>query len=135
MMPKFRSRCQCLADVVYQVVDELNLESRYLVEIDIPDDIALPTSEHVLRDLIQSLISQTTALMAPGGELAFIGWESEYACELEIADSVGAVTECRQQALAVCLNAGVQMNWSQCPQGGAAVTMRFAKSQRLRNAA
>ncbi len=134
-MPKFPSQCQCLADVVYQVVDELNLENRYLVEVDIPNDIALPASEHVLRDLIHSLIAQTTASMAPGGELAFIGWESENACELEIADSVGAVTQCRQQAMAVCLNAGAQLNWSQCPQGGAAVTIRFAKSQWLRSAA
>lgn len=134
-MSKFPIRCQCLADVVCQIIDEMSLESRYLVEVDIPDEIAMPVSEDVLYRLLYRVIQHAAQSVPPGGELAFIGWESDEACELEIADNAGAVTQFYQQSLVDCQFVGARLNRSQCPQGGAALTVSFPKKYLQRSAA
>ncbi|QDV67041.1 hypothetical protein Poly24_07320 [Rosistilla carotiformis] len=134
-MPKFRKVPACLADVVHQVISDLELEQRFSVEVDIPGEIPMPAPMRPLAELVCALTEQATASMEVGGELAFVGWDSPDACELEIADTGRGVLE-RQCTLPVSTQlTGAELSWQDCAQGGAAVTVRFAKQQICRQAA
>ncbi|QDS86748.1 hypothetical protein EC9_09220 [Rosistilla ulvae] len=134
-MPKFRKVPACLADVVHQVISDLDLEERFRVEVDIPDDIPMPAPARPLAEIVSALAEQATASMEAGGEVAFIGWESPEACELEIADTRCGVLERPCNLPAAMQMTGAELSWQNCPQGGAAVTVRFAKQQISRQAA
>lgn len=134
-MPRFRKVPECLADVVYQVISDLELEQRFLVDIDIPGEIPIPAPLFPLTELVTALIQRATGSMEPGGEIAFVGWESAEACELEIADTGHGVIQRDCQLPPSSPLANADLRWQDCPQGGAAVTLRFAKRQSSRQAA
>ena len=124
-MPKFYKNPECLADIVYQVIEDMRLEDNYLVEVDVPENIGIPTAIRPLRELVTALTQRATEHICDGGELTFIGWESSDACELEIADSGCSVAERSCTPPAVTNIAGAELVWQDCPQGGAAVTLHF----------
>jgi len=126
-MPKFYKNPECLADIVHQIIDELQLEENYLVEVDVPEDIGIPTAIRPLRELVSALTQQATREIRAGGDLTFIGWESEDVCELEIADSGCSIAERSCTTPSATGLSGAELQWQDCPQGGAAVTLRFSR--------
>lgn len=134
-MLKFRRNPASLAEIVQQVIDDLQLENKYFVEVDIPEDIGIPAPPVPLVELITALVQQASLQMRSGGEMTFIGWESDNTCELEIADSGRDVHQRRCEVPRAIQATGGQVKWNNCPQGGAAVTLSFAKKYAHRQAA
>ncbi|MEZ6088271.1 MAG: ATPase [Pirellulaceae bacterium] len=134
-MLKFRRIPTTLAEVVHQVIDDLRLENKYFVEVDIPDDIGIPAPSVALSEWITALVKQASDQMRNGGELTFIGWESEQTCELEIADSGRDLRHRNCEVPRAVQLAGGNLRWNNCPQGGVAVTLSIPKRYAQRQAA
>lgn len=95
-----------------------------VLEMNIPATIASPGNPDDMLQLLEILIGQSLNEM-DNGELSIVAWQGGGLLELEIADS-GCSIEERSASfpLAVARLHGeiVRQN---CPQGGAAVTVRF----------
>ncbi|NND97012.1 MAG: ATPase, partial [Pirellulaceae bacterium] len=77
--------------------------------------------------LLRTLVVQALGEMGDGGDLVITGCETPLGVELEVADS-GCDIESRPQNLPLAAAAiQAKLNWQNCPQGGAAVTITFAR--------
>ena len=119
--------CRNLVVLVESVTAPLLIEhqSPVCLELDIDVELPIPCDPVQTADLITALTKQALAAMPDGGDLNITACQSDAGLELEIADS-GIDAERRQRNFpiaAAALNADLQ--WQNCPQGGAAVTVLF----------
>ncbi len=104
------------------------------LEIDIDPSIILPAAEADMTQLLQVLVGQSLREIQ-AGELSIIAWQGPHCLELEIADS-GCPVEDRAASLPmIAAKLGAQTVRQNCPQGGAAVTVRFPQRAARREAA
>ncbi|MEM9589666.1 MAG: ATPase, partial [Planctomycetota bacterium] len=91
---------------------------------------------HATAELLRTLVNQALNVMPDGGDLTVTGWTAGDHVELELADT-GVDIENRSRTLPLVAAAiGAKLDWRNCPQGGGAVTIRFAaESMQQRKAA
>jgi hypothetical protein len=121
--------CQSLAVLVESVAASLLIEHAGAVclEVDIDGSMGIPADPTRTVDLISVLVKQALAQMPDGGELSITACETAATVELELADT-GARVEARPTSLPMAAAAiGAQVIWQNCPQGGAAATIVFAR--------
>lgn len=111
-------------------------EAAIALETDIQEGIPVPADAVATAELLRTLISQAIEEMPEGGELTVTACETQGGVELEIADT-GRQAEHRWQRLPLAAaSLGAELSWQNCPQGGAAVTVRFPpRRQRQQRAA
>ena len=121
--------CQSLAVLVESVAASLLIEHAGAVclEVDIDTEMGIPADPTHTVDLIGALVKQALAQMPESGELSITAVETAAGIELELADT-GARVESRPTSLPMAAAAiGAQVTWQNCPQGGAAATIIFAR--------
>ncbi len=121
--------CQSLAVLVESVAASLLIEHAGAVclEVDIDNALGIPADPTTTVDLIRALVKQSLAQMPDRGELTITGCETAHGVELELADT-GERVESRPTSLPMAAAAiGAQVTWQNCPQGGAAATIIFAR--------
>ncbi len=121
------SACPTLAVLVESVTAPLLMEhdSAVCLELDVDLDLTIPADPHRTADLIKALTLQALEEMPEGGDLTFTGCRTTAGIELEIADS-GADLDTRPRLIPMtAASIGVQIEWQNCQQGGAAATIIF----------
>lgn len=88
-------------------------------------DLQLPNPSPRLKEILQSLLGQALEQMLDGGELNVTAQRVGDTIELEIADSGEGVEERSQRIPMAAAAIGATIDWQNCPQGGAATTIRF----------
>lgn len=137
-------------DLVKEVTDSLapQLDAQAVeVEIDVPPNTLLWADREMIRRAVLNLVLNALDVMPQGGELVVTGCEGEDGFELEIADSGPGLDEDQQSrlfepffstketgtglGLSVVAHAaeahGGTVIGENCPQGGAAFTIRFPR--------
>ncbi|MEM9643496.1 MAG: ATPase [Planctomycetota bacterium] len=95
------------------------------LEVDIDPDIPIPASVESTTAVIRSMTKQILAELDQGGDLLITGCKTESSIELELADD-GPAIENRARSVPIAVaEAGADLKWQDCPQGGAAVTVSF----------
>jgi len=106
------------------------------LDIDIDPSISLPGDAADVSQLLQVLVGQSLAEMQEhDGELSFVAWQGPTCLELEIADSGCPVEERAASLPMIAGKLGSSLIRQNCPQGGAAVTVRFPLRLAQREAA
>ena len=99
-------------------------DSQVTLQVDI-DESEPPADASLIGLLVESLVRAAIAEMPAGGELFITGVQTEQGYELEIADEGHPVADRFQWRPLVAAKLGATLRWQDCPQGGAAVTIRF----------
>ncbi len=147
-----------LADLVDEIVTSLGPQlaaQAIAAEIDIPDHVRITADPDMLRRSVLNLVLNAMDAMPGGGELVITAYEGPYEVELEIADSgPGLSDDVRNRVfepffttkrtgtglgLAIVERIaevhGGQVTAINCPEGGAAFTIRLPKVHVQRMAA
>ncbi len=137
-------------DLVREVTDSVapQMDAQAVeVEIDVPPNTMLWADREMIRRAVLNLVLNALDVMPEGGELIVTGCEGEAGFELEIADSGPGLSEDRTSrlfepfystketgtglGLSVVAHAaeahGGTVIGENCPQGGAAFTIRFPR--------
>lgn len=121
--------CRTLVILVESVTAPLLIKhsTPVCLELDIDASMEVPADPARTVDLIRALVGQALCEMPQGGDLTITACETPSGIELELADT-GCDIEERAKRLPMAAAAiGAQLNWQNCPQGGAAVTICFAQ--------
>ena len=121
--------CPSLAVLVESVAGPLLMQhsAPVALEMDIPGDLDVPADPVRTADLVRTLVNQALDEMPDGGDLTVAACESPKGIELEIADTGGDIQQRAQRLPMAAAAIGAQLAWQNCPQGGAAVTVTFAR--------
>lgn len=125
------TKCESLAVLVESVAGPMLIEHQAAIclELDIDVQLDVPADSARTCDLIRSLVGQSLREMSGGGDLTIIAVQTVQGVELEIADT-GCDAESRAQSRPMAAAAiGASMQWQNCPQGGASVTVMFPPPQ------
>lgn len=131
------SSCRSLAVLVESVIAPLLIEhdSPVCLELDIDTSLEVPADPTKTVELLKGLVGQSLAEMPEGGDLTVTACETPTGVELELADT-GCDVEAREQRFPMVAAAiGASVSWLNCPQGGAAVTIKFRSAQGEKRAA
>ncbi len=121
--------CRSLAVLVESVAAPLLIahSAAICLEVDIDPSLDVPADPTRTVDLIGALVGQSLAEMQDGGELTITACQTQHGVELELADT-GCDVESRATRLPLAAAAiGAKVSWQNCPQGGAAATITFAR--------
>ena len=121
------SSCQSLAVLVESVTAPLLIEhsAPVCLEIDVETTIPVPADPHRTAELVRVLVRQSLDEMPDGGDLSITACEMPNGLELELADTGNEIAS-RPTSLPMAAAAiGARLDWQNCPQGGAAVTVKF----------
>ncbi|MEM9368818.1 MAG: ATPase [Planctomycetota bacterium] len=106
------------------------------LEMEVDTNLRSAVDSPSLTTLIESLVRQSLDEMPKGGDLTITACDTGSHLELEIADSGSDVSERACSLPMVAAAMGVEISWQNCPQGGAAATIKLPGSQQaLRRAA
>jgi len=131
------SSCRSLAVLVESVIAPLLIqhESPVCLELDIDTSLQVPADATKTVDLLKTLVGQSLSQMSDGGDLVVTACDTPTGIELELADT-GCDVEEREKRLPMAAAAiGASLVWQNCPQGGAAVTIKFRPQEGVRRAA
>ena len=130
--------CRNLLVLVESVIAPLLIQhdAPVCLELDIDLELPIPCDKRRTAELITALSNRALQAMPDGGDLMITACDTPEGIELEIADSGTDVSE-RERHLPIAAAAiQADLTWQNCPQGGAAVTIRFpSQSNRKRLAA
>lgn len=131
------SSCRSLAVLVESVIAPLLIEheSPICLELDIDTSLDVPADASKTVDLLKVLVAQSLLEMPKGGDLTVMACDTATGVELEIADTGCDVSEREQRLPMVAAAIGASVEWQNCPQGGAAVTVKFQPQAGSRRAA
>ncbi|QEG42726.1 hypothetical protein [Roseimaritima ulvae] len=104
------------------------------LELDIDPQIPVPADPADVAQLLQQLLRQSLNEMDEG-ELSLIAWQGPNCLELEIGDTGGPIEDRCGSLPLVGGKLGSQIIRQNCPQGGAAITIRFPQRAAQREAA
>lgn len=104
------------------------------VELDIDPHIPVPADPADVAQLLELLLGQSLNEM-DDGELSLIAWQGPNCLELEIGDTGGPIEDRCGSLPMVGGKLGSQITRQNCPQGGAAITIRFPQHVTQREAA
>ena len=119
--------CPSLAVLVETVASPLLIQHKAAVymEMDIPSGLPIPANPVLVAEMLGTLVSQALAEMPDGGDLNVMACETPNGLELEVADS-GCDAEARAKSIPLAAAAiGAKLDWRNCAQGGASVTIAF----------
>ena len=121
------SSCRSLAVLVESVTAPLLMQhaAPVCLEVDIDHAIGLPADPAATAELLRTLVGQALTMMPDGGDLAITGCETAGRVELEMADSGDDVEQRIRRLPLAAAAVGAEIHWQNCPQGGAAVTVKF----------
>ena len=142
-----------IGSLVEEVIESLapQLDAQAVdVDIDIPPNTVLEGDREMVRRAVLNLVLNSLDAMPDGGELVITAFASVEALELEVADSGPGVPEQFRRKLFepffstkssgtglglaivehVAQAHGGNVSVSNCPEGGAAFTLRFPRQQR-----
>ncbi len=128
--------CQTLRQLVETVSTQAIARHHASVslELDIDPHIPVPADPADVAQLLQVLLGQSLAEMDEG-ELSLIAWQGPVGLELEIGDTGGPIEDRCGSLPLVGGRLGSQITRQNCPQGGAAITIRFPQRVPQREAA
>ncbi|MGB7345592.1 MAG: ATPase [Pirellulaceae bacterium] len=121
--------CSCLAVLVESVIAPLLIQHNgpVCLELDVPTTLPVPADPRQTAQLLETLVQQSLAQMADGGDLMIMAVETAGGIEMELADS-GTDVDSRPCSLPLAAAAiGANLRWQNVPQGGAAVTIFFGR--------
>lgn len=145
---------QCQPIRLRALVDEVaaslapQLEAQAIeLDVDVPQGITLSADAAMLRRAVLNLLLNALDAMPDGGQIVVTGWEGKSGVELEIADSGQGLSEdARRRAFepfytTKCNGIGLglaivhrvieahggEVSCQNCPEGGAAFTLRFPR--------
>lgn len=126
-----------LAVLVESVINKMLIEhqSPVCLEIDIDINLPVPADANHVCDLVKAIVGQSLSEMEGGGDLNVHALETPGGLELEIADSGGDVEQRPRSRPMSAAALSVQMQWQNCPQGGACVRMIFPPREGTRRMA
>lgn len=131
------STCRSLAVLVESVIAPLLIQhdAPVCLELDIDTSVEVPAEQLRTVELLRTLVTQSLQEMPEGGDLTVTACETPTGLELELADTGCDIAD-RQKRLPLAAAAiGASLRWQNCPQGGAAVTIRFRPREEARRAA
>ena len=105
------------------------------VEFDVDALAPMPSDPAAVSQLVRQLVDQAIDGMQGRGDLTITLWQNAGQLELELADSGVAVEQRPRRLSMLAASLGAQLRWQNCPQGGAAVTVRLEDATRHRAAA
>ena len=125
------TKSESLAVLVESLAGPMLIEHQAAIclELDIDVQMNVPADTGRTCDLLRSLIGQSLAEMSDGGDLMITAVQTDQGIELEIADTgadAGGRAQSRPMAAAAI---GASIQWQNCPQGGACVTVMFPPPQ------
>ena len=129
--------CKMLAVLVESVTAPLLIqhEAPVCLELDIPTTLQVPADPKQTAELVRTLVVQAIAEMGGAGDLLITACETSNGVELELADS-GCDINARAKSLPMVAGLiGAELSWQNCPQGGAAVTIKFPAKGEIRRMA
>ena len=136
--------------LIHEVCDALRPQceaQQILVDIDVPPSLKLSADRDMVRRALLNLMLNALDVMPGGGELTITGCDTKYGVELEVADSGPGLPEDAMATLfepfyttksggtglglAIVLRTaqvhGGEVVAANCPQGGAAFTLKFPR--------
>ena len=139
---------ELIADVCEALRPQCDAQN-IVVELDVPKDLCLSADHDMVRRAMLNLVLNALDVMPNGGELTIIGCETKYGVEIEVADSGPGLPDDDTVnlfepffttksggtglGLALVLRTaqvhGGEVCAANCPQGGAAFTLKFPKQQ------
>lgn len=121
------TKCESLAVLVESVAGPLLIEHQAAIclELDINVELDVPADPARTCDLIRSLVGQSLSEMSAGGDLTITAVQTDQGVELEIADTGGDADGRAQSRPMAAAAIGASIQWQNCPQGGASVTILF----------
>ena len=143
-------RTVSLREAVKQVYDSLSAQlfaSGIATTIDVPQGVMVLCDHELLCQAIRNLTLHAVDAMPAGGEIVVTSYAGPHGVELEVADSGGGLPDAtRRQAFSprfsgkssgsglglalverICALHGGDVVAANCPEGGAAFTMRFPR--------
>ncbi len=137
-----------LKSLVEEVCDSMGLQlaaQNIDTDLDIPAGLAVFADRDMLRRALLNLILNALDVMPQGGELTITGLSTSHGVELEVADSGPGIPKSRELRLfepffttksggtglgltiveRIAAAHGGEVNACNCPQGGAAFTIRI----------
>ncbi len=99
--------------------------SRICLEMDVDVNLMVPGEPGPTIDLVRALVGQALVEMPEGGDLTLTAIETPRGIELEIADTGSDVENRSKSRPMVAAAIGATLQWQNCPQGGASVTVVF----------
>lgn len=147
-----------VGDLIEEVCDSLGpqLEAQRIdVDLDVPPNTLLTADREMVRRALLNLVLNAIDVMPEGGDLVITSYDSHAGLEIEVADSgPGLSDEDRRRVfepfystkqngtglgLAIVYHIaevhGGTVTSANCPEGGAAFTLKFPRKQQLRAAA
>jgi signal transduction histidine kinase len=147
-----------IGDLVEEVCDSLGpqLEAQLIdLDVDVPPNTLLTADREMVRRALLNLVLNAIDVMPEGGDLVITSYESHSGLEIEVADSgPGLSDEDRRRVfepfyttkqngtglgLAIVYHIaeahGGTVTTANCPEGGAAFTIKFPRKQQMRAAA
>jgi hypothetical protein len=124
-------QCKSLAVLVESVIGPLLTQQRSPICLEMEIDLALevPTNPHETAELIRLIAKSCIHEMPSGGDMVITACASQNGVELEFADS-GCDVQQRPRTTPIAAAAlGATIQWRNCPQGGAAVTVLLPRQQ------
>ncbi|SRR6056297_166861 len=104
------------------------------LEVDIDPSIPVPTGVAAMTEIVRAITAQMLSELGGGGDFVITACQTETTIELEMADD-GPDKQHRSRSLPLAVaEAGATLNWMNCPQGGAAVTIVFPRPADTQNA-
>tara|TARA_R110002049_G_scaffold2750_8_gene22123 strand:- start:27256 stop:27678 length:423 start_codon:yes stop_codon:yes gene_type:complete len=129
--------CQSLVVLVETVTAPLLVQhaAPVCMEVDIDTNLGIPADPSQTASLVRTLVTQALTEMPDGGDLIITACETDRGIELEFADNGCDVQERAQNLPLVAAAIGARLEWSNCPQGGGAVTVTFRRGDVARRRA
>jgi hypothetical protein len=121
--------CRSLAVLVESVTAPLLVQhtAPVCLELDVDTSLEVPADPAGTVLLIRTLVGQALTEMPQGGDLTITACETARGLELELADTGGDIQDRATRLPLAAAAIGAKVAWQNCPQGGGAVTVTFAR--------